>query len=247
MPRRLVIIALAVAVLLAGPATAHAGWRAPTSGSVTRGFDLGRDPFAPGQHRGADFAAAPGSPVRAVCSGRVVVAARIGSSGGVVTLACGGWRVSHLPLARISIREGGGVAAGDSIGTAASARAHAGIHVGVRRAGDRFGYVDPLRFIDPANAPPPAGPPGRARRGGRPTPAPITLRPVAAARPLAALRPVAAARPLAPWPVWVALAGLLLAAVGGARLRFAVRTRPDRTRADAIRARAVAARHDLPP
>jgi hypothetical protein len=236
MHRQLVIAALAPAVLATAPATAAAAWRAPTSGAVTRGFDLGRDPFAAGQHRGADFAAAPGSPVRAACSGRVVVAAHIGSSRGVVTVACGRWRVSHLPLARIAVRDGGDVVAGDAIGTAGSARGHTGIHLGVRRAGERFGYVDPLRFIHPGTPPPPAGPPGRARRGGRPRPAPAPAPP----------RP-AAARPLAPWPVWVALAVALLAAAGGARLRGGVRTRPRRVHERVPRTRAAAVRHDLPP
>ena len=76
-----------------------------SSGPVERGFDPGR-PFEAGRHRGIDLAAAPGTPVRAACAGPVVVAGRVGSSGGVVTVRCGPWRVTHMPLATIGVRGG---------------------------------------------------------------------------------------------------------------------------------------------
>jgi hypothetical protein len=189
-------------------------------GGVTRGFDLGADPFAAGRHRGADFAAAPGTAVRAACRGRVVVAARIGGSG-VVTVACGPWRVSLLPLARIAVRAGVTVGAGDPLGQAGASPTHAGVHLGVRRAGRRFGYVDPLRFVR-ARRPAPPGP----------TPAPAGRRRIAhrgpvAAAPAAAPAPAHAA-PLAPWPAWAGLAALLLAAGGGGLgvRRAGIRRRP---------------------
>jgi Peptidase family M23 len=190
-------IAVVLAVLLVGwrAPVAVAGWRAPTSGEVTRGFALAADPFAPGQHRGADFAAPPGAPVRAACAGRVVVAERIGASGGVVTVACGPWRVSHLPLATITARLGARLSAGAPIGTAAPSRAHDGIHLGVRRAGDPFGYVDPLRFIHPGAQRPPAGPPATPRRPPRRRAPRQPARPVPSAHPA----PVSSAHP-APIP-----------------------------------------------
>ena len=61
---------------------------------MAREFAYGADPFRAGRHRGADSRARPGSAVRAACSGRVVWAGR-----DVVTLRCGGLRVTHLPLA----------------------------------------------------------------------------------------------------------------------------------------------------
>ena len=136
-----------------------AAWIAPVPGHVTRPFDLGADPFEAGRHRGADFAAPPGAPVRAACGGRVVVAGQVGASGRVVTIRCGAWRVTALPLASVAVRPGETVREGDRIGTAARSPDHAGVHLGVRRDGDRFGYVDPLRFLGaPDTRTPPVGP-----------------------------------------------------------------------------------------
>src|SRR5262245_46620252 len=112
---------------------------APVGGPVDRAFDLGADPFAAGQHRGVDFAVRAGEVVRAPCRGRI--------DGGVVTLRCGGWRVTVLPLATISVRPAAVVASGTRLGTAARSPSHAGLHLGVRPHGSRFGYVDPLRFL----------------------------------------------------------------------------------------------------
>src|SRR5215207_9802987 len=74
------IALVAVALALSGP----------VEGPVAREFAYGPDLFRPGLHRGADFAASPGATVRAACTGRVAWAA-----GGVVTLRCGPWRVTH--------------------------------------------------------------------------------------------------------------------------------------------------------
>jgi hypothetical protein len=192
----------------------------PVPGEVTRGFDPGR-PFEGGRHRGVDLAAAPGTAVRAACSGPVAFAGRIGSAG-IVTLRCGPWRVTHMPLATIGAR--GDVKRGAVIGTVAPSRAHRGLHLGVRRDGTRFGYLDPLRFL--ARRAPPLGPaprPGRrapplgpAAPAGRRAPFPRIDRPPGRRRP----RP--ASLPLAPWPAWSGLA-LVLA---GAGLRLRVRRQP---------------------
>jgi Peptidase family M23 len=229
-PRSLLIVASAFVVLdgLVAPPAAAARWVRPVRGEVTRGFALRPGRFAAGSHRGADFAAPRGSLVSAACAGRVVVADRIGSSGGVVTVACGRWRVSHLPLDRILARLGARVGAGEPVGTAGRVASHAGLHLGVRRAGDPDGYVDPLRFLDHA-APPLAGPPPlpAARELPRaPAPRAVPAAPRAAPAPRAVPAAPSAApagRPVAPWPVWAGLAVLLLAAAGGARLRIAGR------------------------
>jgi hypothetical protein len=136
---------------------------APVAGPVERGFEF-RRPFEAG-HRGVDLAAAPGAPVRAACGGPVVFAGRIGASGGIVTLRCGAWRVTHMPLATISAR--GSVRRGAVIGTVAGSREHRGLHLGVRREGVRFGYENPLRFLADSSAPVPLGP---GRRPARPRP-----------------------------------------------------------------------------
>src|SRR3954447_26164171 len=96
---RLTALAAAAALLTAAPA--HA-WRRPVPGAVARGFAYSAaEPFAAGQHRGADFAGSPGEVVRAACSGRVAYAGR-----GVVTLRCGPWRVPHPPPATLSPHAG---------------------------------------------------------------------------------------------------------------------------------------------
>jgi hypothetical protein len=176
---------------------------APVLGAVTHGFDPGR-PFEAGRHRGVDLAAAPGTPVRAACGGPVAFAGRIGGVG-IVTLRCGRWRVTHMPLATIAAR--GPVARGAVIGTVAESSDHEGLHLGVRRDGTRFGYVDPLRFLAPRLGPAP--PP----RVVLPPPA----RPVRAPR----ARPPGSP-PLAPWPAWAGMA--LVLAGAGLRVRR-VRTR----------------------
>jgi hypothetical protein len=220
------VVALAAAAL---PATAAASWVRPVPGALAREFDVHGSPYARGRHRGADFAAARGAPVRAACAGRVVVARRVATSGGVVTIACGRWRVSHLPLLRIDVREGARIAAGARIGLAAASREHAGLHLGVRDAGLRFGYVDPLRLLRGPRRPPPAGPPAGTRdRLPRPR-APAAPAPTPAAALASPAAPLAspAAHPLAPWPAWAGLAlALAGAAGGGMRLRRSARRRP---------------------
>jgi hypothetical protein len=239
---------------------AHAAWRRPVPGSVSRAFTYGPDPFRAGWHRGVDLSARPGALVRAACAGRVATARP-----GLVTLRCGRWRVTHLPLATVSVRRGEAVAAGRAIGTLGTAAGHAGLHLGVRRAGDRFGYVDPLRFFDtspPAPPNPRSGPqrvrPPAATRPAGPRPASPAAAPRADPLPRAVPRPEAAASPpavatphaaprrpvpgqvrvlvptggraLAPWPAWAGLALLLLGAVGGG-LRIGRRRRRARVRA----------------
>jgi Peptidase family M23 len=232
---RCAALALALAgAAAAGAAPAVAAWRSPVPGAaVTRVFDLGSNPFEGGRHRGVDLAARHGDAVRAPCAGLVVVAGRVGTSGQVVTVRCGPWRVSHMPLARVAVRVGEAVGRGSPIGTAAPSRAHAGLHLGVRREGHRFGYVDPLRFLESVRHPPPLvpGPPrlGPAPRARAPVlrrtefrsgPAGSKLAPTADSNPA----PEPASYPgAAPWPAWLGLA-LVLGGLG-VRWRGAARGR----------------------
>src|SRR4051812_12620458 len=148
---RLTALAAAAALLTAAPA--HA-WRRPVPGAVARGFAYSAaEPFAAGQHRGADFAGSPGEGVRAACSGRVAYAGR-----GVVTLRCGRGRGTHLPLATLAVGAGARVHEGARLGTLAASAGHAGLHLGVRDFRSRFAYVDPLPFLGPPV--PRVGPPG---------------------------------------------------------------------------------------
>jgi len=183
---------------------------------VTRAFDLGPDPFAAGRHRGLDLRAAPGTPVRSACAGVVAFAGRVPRHGRVVTIGCGRRRVSYLPLAAVRVRRGERLAAGAPLGTVG--HGHGGLHVGVRRAGRRFGYEDPAPLFG-ADPPPPVA--VRAPRLGRaPRPgAPAAPRVVPATRSLPVVRPVAAPTGdgLAPWPAWLGLGLLLSGLAGGAR------------------------------
>ena len=219
--------------LAAGPA-----WQAPVSGGPVLPYRAGRHPFERGAHRGVDLAARPGDPVVAACAGEVAFAGAVAGSR-VVTISCGRWRVTHLPLRDVRVTAGQVVRAGQPLASFAADGAHAGLHVGVRRAGDRFGYVDPWPLLSRAGrAHPPMAVPG-PRRGGprgdrRPSRRPVgdrrssrrSLRhPRPSARPL---RHEPSAGLLAPPVAWIGLAIVLAGAAQARRRR----------RAPAIRLRA---------
>jgi hypothetical protein len=178
-------------------------WRRPVPGAVARAFDYSRSaPFRAGAHRGVDLSAPPGAVVRAACSGTVATAdGAVGA--GVVTLRCGPWRVTALPLAAVAVSRGARVPAGAPIGRVGTMPAHTGLHVGVRRAGDRFAYVDPLPLLrgepaPPVTAAPRSGPRFVAPRAG---PAPAQAAPRAGLpRPAAPHAPPAPGRPRAAAP-----------------------------------------------
>lgn len=206
--------ALLVAVL--APAAAAGGrWLRPVDGEVARAFSYTRaDPFAAGAHRGVDLAAAPGAAVRAACAGRVVHAGAVAGREQVVSLSCGERRVSFLPLAVVAVRAGDRVSAGAPIGTVAPG--HGGLHVGVRRERDRFGYEDPLEQLAGSRRPSVPAPPPPVPRSAPPAapraPAP-RARP-AWRSPASVTEPVIGASAPAPWPVWAGLA-LLACGVAG--------------------------------
>ena len=225
-------LALVAAVLapLAVPSTALAErWLRPVPGEVARPFSYASAaPFTAGAHRGADLAARPGTPVRAACAGRVIHAGAVAGHGGVVSMRCGARRVSYLPLAALTVEAGAAVRAGAPLGVVA--RGHGGLHVGVRREGDPFGYEDPLTLLSAPErpfAPAPLRVRGRAPRRLAPrAPAPVARRsplrpdaprapaPVAGRSPLRPDAPRARPSSPAPWPVWAGLAALLSGTAG---------------------------------
>jgi hypothetical protein len=230
----------AALVPLAVPSAALAErWLRPVPGDVARSFSYTRAaPFAPGAHRGVDLAARPGAAVRSACAGIVVHAGPVAGQGRVVSVRCGARRVSYLPLARLAVRAGASIRAGTPIGTVAAG--HGGLHVGVRREADRFGYEDPLALLSaptpPAIPAPPAGVPRarpalpdqvrvRSRRPAEPRRAHPRSHPQRT--PPQPSRPAghrAPPRPLAPLPVWVGL-GLLLTGAAGSGAVVARRRR----------------------
>jgi hypothetical protein len=165
------------------PAAMAVVWTWPVRGPVIQRFAYGPNPFARGQHRGIDIAAARRAPVVAACAGRVRFAGTIGTAGRTVSVTCGPYVASYLHLDAIAVRRGAKLARGAPLGTVGTTgppgerRPH--LQFGVRREGDRWGYVDPLRLLPGGKtAPPDATPPAR---GGHPRPvAPILPTPAPA-------------------------------------------------------------------
>jgi hypothetical protein len=193
----------AALAFLAAPATARAAWVWPVSGDVITPYRNGTDPYASGQHRGIDIAAPIGTPVVAAAGGDVRFAGTAGSSGLTISIRTGdGYDTSYLRLSSLAVRAGARVAAGERIGavgitgTRSATAPH--LHFGVRDAGTRYAYHDPLTFLPPpAAAPrasPPAGAPAPVPRPAQPVAAPVPA-PRAAPHPDAALRPEPRARP----------------------------------------------------
>jgi murein DD-endopeptidase MepM/ murein hydrolase activator NlpD len=191
--RRLLLVLtafLSLAAALAAPA--EAAWFWPVRGEVITQYRNGSDPYAGGQHRGIDIAAAVGAPVVAAAGGEVRFAGTAGSSGLTVSVRTGdGYDTSYLHLSSIAVRAGTHVSGGErlgAVGTTGERSATAPhLHFGVREAGSRYAYVDPLALLPPATAPPPSQAPNPA-----PAPAPAPLAPSPAPAP--ALRPAPAPR-----------------------------------------------------
>lgn len=145
--RRIVLFALVLAVSqCAVPARAGTPWLPPVDGPVVRRFLPPAHPGAAG-HRGVDFAAPPGTPVRAAAGGSVTFAGMVAGGRHVVVGHAGGVRTSYSFLASAAVRTGDRVAAGAVLGH--SGRTGPGhrpgvVHFGVRKGGV---YVDPGGFL----------------------------------------------------------------------------------------------------
>src|SRR4051812_15794286 len=186
-----VLVALVVLALPDG-ARALAGWAWPVRGEVITPYRNGVDPYAGGQHRGIDVAAPVGTQVGAATAGTVRFAGGVGSSGLTVTVrtADGRYDTSYLHLSSIAVRAGAQVDMGERIGavgvTGRRSASAPHLHFGVRDAGSRHAYHDPLDFL-PA---PPAAPAPRVPSAAPVTvPAPLRTNPVPARRPATAPGP----------------------------------------------------------
>lgn len=177
---RQLLLTFASFLVLVTPA--HAQWTWPVSGDVITPYRNGTDPYAAGQHRGIDIGAPVGTAVRAAAAGEVRFAGTAGSSGLTISIRTrDGYDTSYLHLGSLEVRAGTHVSAGDRIGavgttgTRPASAPH--LHFGVREAGTRHAYHDPLRFLAPA---PPASPvpeapaPAPAAEPTRP-PAPVPV------------------------------------------------------------------------
>jgi murein DD-endopeptidase MepM/ murein hydrolase activator NlpD len=195
--RALAAVATVVAALVIA-APARADWVWPVSGRVITTYRNGDDPYAAGQHRGIDIAAALGTTVVAAAGGEVRFAGTAGSSGVTVSIrtADGRFDTSYLHLASTAVRKSQIVAAGERVGTVGTTGVRSAeqphLHFGVRDAGSKHSYHDPLAFLPPA---PLAPEPPRPTPAPSPVPEPLTPEPgrAPAARPVPRRAP--AARP----------------------------------------------------
>ena len=138
-------------VLLAAVLAAAPTLSPPVDGSVERPYAEPAHEYGPG-HRGVDFGAPPGTPVRVAAPGTVVFAGKVADGLHVVVDHGQGLRSSYSYLARV------GVARGERLETRAVVGESGGrgaghepdvIHFGVRLNGR---YVDPAGYL-PGAAP----------------------------------------------------------------------------------------------
>ncbi len=173
----LVLACSLLTVLLVAP-PARAAWSWPLGGEVITPYGNGDDPYASGQHRGIDIAGDLGAPVAAAAAGVVRFAGTVGSSGLTVSIRTedGRFDTSYLHLSAIAVSAGQRIAAGEPVGEVGTSgvrsddRPH--LHFGVRDAGSRHAYHDPLSLLPPA-----PGSPERPRGAPAPSPAPVPLMP----------------------------------------------------------------------
>jgi hypothetical protein len=227
MPRFLLAALVAALTLLASAPPALGAWTWPLRGELLTPYSNGTDPYAAGQHRGIDVAGRVGAPVVAATDGQVRFAGTVGASGltvGVRTVD-GRFDLSYLHLSAVAVRRGDAVSAGDRLGsvgvTGDRAVAAPHLHFGVRDAGSRHAYHDPLDFLGPPPAAPvhppqPVPVPAPAPLAPRAAPAPALRSPAPQplAHPRPALGPARAAAP-APAPLGHGHAAAPLASAAG--------------------------------
>ena len=156
---RILSIGLAAMSALVFSASASA-WSWPADGAVLRPFALGADAYAAGQHRGVDVAGPDGSAVRAPAGGVVTFAGSLPTYGRGVTILTGdGYAVTLVHLGEIGVAKGDTVGEGTPVGTMGTSgtpeQSVPSVHLGIRRAADEEGYVDPLGLLPPRGEPVP--------------------------------------------------------------------------------------------
>src|SRR6266542_1229862 len=199
------VLVISVSLLVLAPAAE--AWTWPASGPVLRGFSLGDNPYAGGQHRGIDVGGSEGEAVLTPRAGTVSYAGSLPTNGLTVTIATGdGYSVTLVHLGSIGVKRGAPVTEGAQVGTLGSSGEPewpgACLHLGVRVTADPNGYLDPLSFLPPRTVPPQTPPqpapdpvPAAAPPAAEPTPSPEAPVPSAAAPAPASMTPAPAARP----------------------------------------------------
>jgi hypothetical protein len=194
---RRVLLLVAVAALVCAPAAG--AWTWPTNGEVLQPFVFDRaHPYAAGEHRGLDVAAAAGDSVLAPRAGTITFAGSVPGSGLSVTIATDdGYAVTLTHLGSLTVARGAQVAEGGVVGHAGAGgdgeHPQPYVHLGVRIASEAQGYVDPAALLPARPAAPPAPAPAPPAATAAPAPA--------AAAPLVVAAPAAVPSPSSPAPV----------------------------------------------
>jgi murein DD-endopeptidase MepM/ murein hydrolase activator NlpD len=146
------LVLLTFAAPPAGAADGGGPWSPPVDGPVVRGYEPPARPFGP-RHLGLDFAAPPGTPVRAAGDGVVVFAGRVGRRALAVALQHpGARRTTYAYLRRVTVVPGTPVRRGTVLGeSGATGPGHGAdvVHFGYRVAGVP---QDPAPLFAPAPA-----------------------------------------------------------------------------------------------
>lgn len=153
-PRRVftVLSVVLLCLLLPAPAaTAAPGWLIPpVDGAIVRPFAAPHSGYSAG-HRGIDFAAPPGTAVRAAGDGVVHFAGGVARIAAVSIDHGDGLRSTYSALTDVSVSAGQRVTAGTWIGRVESSHLgrSSGLHFGVMAGSD---YVDPELHLGPLDA-----------------------------------------------------------------------------------------------
>lgn len=148
---RRLLACLALLVVVPSGATAVAGPSRllipPVDGPISHRFEAPATAYGRG-HRGIDYGADPGTPVRAAGPGVVTFAGRVAGRNAVTIDHGQGLETTYTILAEIHVAAGERVGQGRYLGTTAEAHpgAATGLHFGVKL---RDQYVDPLDFLGP--------------------------------------------------------------------------------------------------
>jgi hypothetical protein len=234
-------IAAAVVMLFLVVVPSAGAWTWPVAGPVLAPFSFDpAHPYAGGEHRGVDIGADAGAAVVAPVAGTVTFAGTVPTSGKSLSiLTADSLSVTLTHLGALAVAKGASVDEGSPVGTVGPSGTPElsvpYVHLGVRRADDDTGYLDPLGFLPslapvappapspaPAAAPPPepAAPPVDATPAAPPPPVetappdappvetmPVVAPPAAASPPVTAPAPPGEAPPVkAPAPAPTAVA-----------------------------------------
>jgi peptidoglycan hydrolase FlgJ len=128
-------------------------WTAPVDGRLSSTFGERADPFTQATrfHRGVDFAARAGTPIRAAQSGMVVFSGNLSGYGNTIIVEhAGGYRTLYGHASRNLVREGDRVSAEQVIGEMGSSGRSTGthLHFELQKSGER---LNPQEFLAAAS------------------------------------------------------------------------------------------------